>query len=136
MRRTNAYQLRNLGLSRKLAASLGLSCGLALFVSGWVISVVAINWGFTWMMVFDWGIRLGMLRGELRWLLFAAHGLSLGLLLPLSLLLVRRMPLPRLTRRALFALATALSVLDLSAWLLLPSFAFAQAALGAIVLAL
>jgi NADH dehydrogenase len=77
-----------------------------------------------------------MLQSDLRWLLFAAHVASLALLLPLSLMLVRRMPLPRLTRRALFAVATGLSILDLSAWLLLPFFAFEQAALGGIVLAL
>ena len=136
MRRTNAYVLRNLGLTKKLAVSVGLLSGLALFVSGWVISVVAINWGFTWMTVVDWGIRVGMLQSDLRWLLFFAHVISLGLLLPLSLLLVRRMPLPRLTRRALFALATGLAALDVSAWLLLPFFRFEQAALGGVVLAL
>src|SRR6478736_4443018 len=116
MRRTNAYVLRNLGLFEKLAASLGLSCGLLLFISGWVISVVAINWGFSWMTVVDWGVRVGMLSSSLRWLLFAAHVTSLGLLLPLSL---------RLMRRALFALATVLSLLDVSFWLLLPFFALA-----------
>jgi NADH dehydrogenase len=136
MRRSNAYMLRNLGLSKKLAASVGLLCGLLLFVSGWVISVVAINWGFSWMTVVDWGIRVSMLPSDLRWLLFAAHVASLALLLPLSLMLVRRMPLPRLTRRSLFALAAALAFLDLSAWLLLPLSAFARAALGAIALAL
>ena len=136
MPRTNAYVLRNLGLSKKLTASVGLLCGFLLFISGWVISVVAINWGFNWMTVVDWGLRVGMLQSDLRWLLFAAHVLSLALLLPLSLLLVRRMPLPRLTRRSLFALATALAVLDLSAWLLLPIFPPAQAALGGVVLTL
>jgi ABC-type transport system involved in cytochrome bd biosynthesis fused ATPase/permease subunit len=38
MRRTNAYVLRNLALSKKLAISVGLLSGLVLFVSGWVIS--------------------------------------------------------------------------------------------------
>jgi NADH dehydrogenase len=136
MRRSNAYVLRNLGFLEKLAVSIGLLSGLVLFLSAWVISVTAINWGFSWMTVVDWGIRVGMLPSDLRWLLFAAHAISLGLLLPLSLMLVRRTPLPRLTRRALFAVATALAVLDVSAWLLLPFFAFERAALGGIVLAL
>jgi len=136
MRRPNAYALRNTSLPKKLALSIGLVSGLALFLSAWVISVIAINWGLTWMTVVDWGIRVAMLEKGLRWLLFAAHVVSLGSLLPLSLLLVRRMPLPRLTRRALFTVATALGALDLSAWLLLPFFALAQAALGGIVLAL
>jgi len=136
MRRSNAYILRNLGLFKKLTISLGLSCGLVLFVSGWVISVVAINWSLSWMTVVDWGIRVGMLPSALRWLLFTAHVLSLGLLLPLSLMLVRQMPLPRLTRRSLFAVATVLALLDVGAWLLLPVVAFAQTALGGIVLVL
>ncbi|HYQ44416.1 MAG TPA: NAD(P)/FAD-dependent oxidoreductase [Polyangiaceae bacterium] len=136
MRRSNAYVLRNLSLSKKLAVSIGLLSGLVLFLSGWVISVAAINWSFSWMTVLDWGIRVGMLQSDLRWLLFGAHVISLGLLLPLSLMLVRRMPLPRLTRRALFAVATALAALDVSAWLLLPFFAFQRAVLGGIVLAL
>jgi len=53
--------------------------------------------------------------------------------LPLSLMLVRRMPLTWLTRRALFASATVLAFLDIRAWLLLPFVAFAQTAPGAIV---
>ncbi|HEX3852006.1 MAG TPA: hypothetical protein VHW01_13635, partial [Polyangiaceae bacterium] len=136
MPRSNAYVLRNLGVPKKIGISLGLLSGLALFLSGWLISVVAINWAFTWMTVVDWGIRVGMLQGDLRWLLFGAHVISLALLLPLSLMLVRRMPLPRLTRRALFSVATALSIADLSAWLLLPFFSFERAALGGIVLVL
>jgi NADH dehydrogenase len=136
MPRSNAYTLRNFGLPKKIAISVALVCGLLLFLSGWVISVAAINWGFTWMTVVDWGIRVGMLQSRLRWLLFGAHVGSLALLLPLSLGLVRRMPLPRLTRRALFSLATALAIADVSAWLLLPFFGFERAALGGIVLAL
>jgi NADH dehydrogenase len=136
MPRTNAYALRNLALPKKLAISFGLVFGLALFLSAWVISVAAINWGFTWMTVVDWGVRVAMLDRDLRWLLFGAHVVSLALLLPLSLVLVRRMPLPRLTRRALFSVATVLALADVSAWLLLPFFGFEQAALGGIVLAL
>jgi NADH dehydrogenase len=136
MARINAYGLRNLSLPKKLAISIGLVFGLLLFLSGWIISVAVINWGFTWMTVVDWGVRVGMLSGQLRWLLFAAHSVSLALLLPLSLALVRRMPLPRLTRRALFSVATTLAVADLCAWVLLPFSGFEQAALGGIVLAL
>jgi len=110
--------------------------GLVLFLSGWVSSVALINWGFTWMTVVDWGVRVGMLSSSLRWLLFAAHAISLLLLLPLSLMLVRRMPLPRLTRRALFSVATTLAVADVGAWLLLPFSGFEQATLGGIVLVL
>src|SRR5690349_19440701 len=110
MPRSNVYALRNLSLPTKLTISLGVVSGFVLFLSGWIVSVVTINWGLSWMTLIDWGLRLGMLTSEVRWLLFALHGASLGLLLTLSLSLVRRMPLPRLTRRALFAVAGALAV--------------------------
>lgn len=136
MPRSNVYALRNLSLPKKLTTSLGVVSGFVLFLSGWIVSVVTINWGLSWMTIVDWGLRLGMLRDDVRWLLFALHASSLGLLLTLSLSLVRRMPLPRLTRRALFSVATALSVADLGAWLLLPFLETARAALGGLVLAL
>jgi NADH dehydrogenase len=136
MSRRNIYGLRNLGTAAKLAISLGLVLGFALFLSGWFVSVAAINWDLSWMGLVSLGTRVGMLGANLRWVLFAAHCVSLGLLLPLSLTLVRRMPLPRLTRRALFAVTTALAVADIAAWLLLPVVYFAQSALGVLVLLL
>lgn len=136
MPRSNVYALRNLTLPKKLAISLAVASGFALFLSGWIVSVVTINWGLSWMTLLDWGMRVGMLRGDVRWLLFALHGASLGLLLTLSLSLVRRMPLPRLTRRALFAVATGLAVADLGAWLLVPISHTARVALGGLVLVL
>jgi NADH:ubiquinone reductase (H+-translocating) len=136
MSRTNIYVLRNLNLLTKLGLSSALVVGFTLFLSGWFVSVAAINWDVSWMGLVDLGGRVGMLGGDLRWLLFATHGVSLALLLPISLALVRRMPLPRLTRRALFAVATALALADVAAWLLLPLLPFAQRALGVVVLLL
>jgi NADH dehydrogenase len=136
MSRRNIYVLRNLAPAKKLALSLGLVLGFALFLSGWFVSVAAINWDLSWMGLVQLGTRVGMLGGDLRWLLFGAHSVSLALLLPLSLTLVRRMPLPRLTRRALFAVTTALALADVAAWLLLPLLDVAQSALGVIVLLL
>ena len=136
MSRSNIYVLRNLGTATKLALSVSLGLGFVLFLSGWFVSVAAINWDLSWMGLVNLGTRVGMLGGHLRWILLTAHSVSLALLLPLSLTLVRRMPLPRLTRRALFAVTTALAVADIAAWLLLPTFNFAQSALGALVLLL
>lgn len=136
MSRTNIYVLRNLGTATKLILSLGLVGGFALFLSGWVLSVATINWDVSWMGLLNLGTRVGMVGADLRWVLLAAHCVSLALLLPLSLALVRRMPLPRLTRRALFAVATALALADVAAWLLLPLLAVAQSALGVVVLLL
>jgi NADH dehydrogenase len=136
MSRSNIYVLRNLGTATKLAISLGLVLGFALFLAGFFVSVAAINWDLSWMGLVNLGTRVAMLDGDLRWVLFAAHCASLTLLLPLSLTLMRRMPLPRLTRRALFALTTALAVADVAAWLLLPVVGFAQTALDALVLLL
>jgi len=136
MSRTNIYVLRNLTLPRKLVTSTALLTGFALFLSGWIVSVAAINWDVSWMGLVDWGVRIDMLGGGLRWLLFGAHVTSLLLLLPLSLMLVRSMPLPRLTRRALFAVALTLAGLDLAAWLLLPVLGLARQMLGGVVLLL
>ena len=136
MARSNVYWLRNLDVGWKIAISVALVAGLALFLSGWIVSVAAINWEISWMTFVDWGERLGMLGGTLRWGLLGAHVASLLMLLPTSLVLVRRMPLPRLTRRALFAVATVLAAADLGAWLLLPVARAAEAWLGGIVLAL
>jgi NADH:ubiquinone reductase (H+-translocating) len=136
MARSNVYRLRNLGVSTKVAISVALVFCLSLFLSGWVISVAAINWDFSFMTVLDWGGRLGTLGTELRAALFFAHVSSLLALLFTSLALVRRMPLPRLTRRALFAVASVLAVADIAGWALLPFVAAAQWLLGGIVLAL
>lgn len=136
MSRSNIYVLRNLGVATKLALSLGLVLGFTLFLSGWFVSVAAINWDLSWMGLVHLGARVGMLGGDLRWVLFGAHCVSLLLLLPLSLALVRRMPLPRLTRRALFAVTTTLALADVVAWLLLPMLDLAQSALGILVLLL
>lgn len=136
MSRSNIYVLRNLGVATKLALSLGLVVGFTLFLSGWFVSVAAINWDLSWMGLVHLGARVGMLGGDLRWVLFGAHCVSLLLLLPLSLALVRRMPLPRLTRRALFAVTTTLALADVAAWLLLPMLDLAQSALGILVLLL
>ena len=77
MSRRNIYVLRNLGTATKLALSLGLVLGFALFLSGWFVSVAAINWDLSWMGLVNLGTRVGMLGGDLRWGLFAAHCVSL-----------------------------------------------------------
>jgi NADH dehydrogenase len=136
MARTNIYVLRNLPLASKLALSVGLSLSFALFLSCLLVSVAAVDWDVSWMGLVDWGVRVGTLDPTARLVLFAAHAISLLLLLPGTLALVRRMPLPRLTRRALFTVATMLATLDIIAWLCLPFFPVARAVLGAILLAL
>ena len=136
MARSNVYRLRNLAVSRKLAISSALLAGLLLFLSGWIVSVAAVNWAVSWMTMVDWGDRLSALGPELRLALFGAHACSLLLLLLASLALLRRMPLARLTRRALFTVATGLALADLSAWLLAPVVGAARSSLGAIVLGL
>ena len=73
MSRRNIYVLRNLGTATKLALSLGLVLGFALFLGGWFVSVAAINWDLSWMGLVHVGTRVGMLGDDLRWLLFAVH---------------------------------------------------------------
>lgn len=136
MSRSNIYVLRNLAPAKKICLSLGLVLGLCLFLATFLGSVAAVNWDLSWMGLFGLGSRVGKLGDDWRWLLFAAHAGSLSALLPLSLALVRRMPLPRLTRRALFAVATALAAADIATWLLLPVVSLAQSLLGSLMLLL
>jgi NADH dehydrogenase len=136
MSRNNVYVLRNLKVSAKVCLSVALVLGFALFLSGWIVSVAAINWDVSWMGLVDWGVRVGMLTPALRWSLFGGHIVSLALLLPLSLTLIRRMPLPRLTRRALFSVTSWLALADLAAWLCIPWLHAAQSLLGVVVLLL
>src|SRR5438552_528052 len=98
----NAYALRNLPAPRKLLVSSALVLGLALFLSGWAVSIFAANWALSLMTVLDWGARLGMLGPEWDLGLLFVHVVSLGLLLRLTLALMKHMPLPRLSRRALY----------------------------------
>jgi NADH dehydrogenase len=57
-------------------------------------------------------------------------------LMRLTLALIRRMPHPRLSRRAIYFVALLLAAVDVALWLLVPVSAFARACLGAVVLAL
>lgn len=136
MARTNVYRLRNLPFLRKSLLSLGLVFGFWLFLSAWIVSIAIVDWDVSFMGLLDWGVRLGMLSDPLRWTLFGGHVLSLVLLLPLGLWLMRRLPVPRLTRTALFVVTTSLALLDIVAWLLIPFVDTAQALLGVVVLSL
>jgi NADH dehydrogenase len=132
----NAYALRNLPIPYKLVITGALVAGLGLFWSAWLISIVAVNWSLSVMTLVDWGNRLAMLPSSWRYGLLALHALSLVLLLELTLALIRRMPLPRLSRRALYVVGVALAGVDLSLWFLVPVSALARALLGAVVFAL
>ncbi len=136
MKRVDAYQLSNLPLAVRVAASIGLLLGMGLFWSGWVVSVFAVDWDVTLLTILGWGDRLMGLPHTAYRILFAAHALSLGLLVPLAYVLFQRTPLPRLTRRAVFALTALLCSADLVCWALVPVSNVAQALLGGIVMLL
>jgi len=132
----NVYALRNLSIAKKLAISSALVLGLLAFLSGWAVSIFAVNWALSVMTVLDWGQRLEMLPDGWRFGLLGVHVVSLGLLLRLTLALIQQMPLPRLSRRAVYVVALWLATFDALLWLLVPVSAFARACLGAVVLAL
>ncbi len=136
MARRNVYTLRNLAVWTKLLLSSVLLVAFTLFGLGWVVSVTAVNWGLSLGTLLDFGVRLSMLSPTLRAGLFLAHLLSLLVILPVTLALIRHMPLPRLSRRALFVVASALAGLDVLFWLVVPVFAPARMALGVVVLGL
>ncbi len=110
--------------------------GLGLFWSGWVVSIVAVDWAISLTTVLGWGSRLMALDSGLHWGLFAAHVLSLTVILPITHTLFSRTPLPRLTRRALFGVILLLSALDIACWALVSVADAAQALLGTIVMLL
>jgi hypothetical protein len=110
--RPDAYRLKNLPWYVKLASTLALLFGLGLFWSGWVVSIVAVDWAISLTTILGWGSRLMVLDQRVHWAPFAAHVASLALILPLTHALFSRTPLPRLTRRALFGVISTLCVLD------------------------
>jgi NADH dehydrogenase len=132
----NVYALRNLSTAKKILISGALCAGLALFSSGLFVSIFAVNWSFSVMTILDWGSRLAALPDTWRRGLFALHSISLALLLRLTLSLVRRLPLPRLSRRAVYVVASSFATLDLVLWLLVPIASFARASLGTVVFGL
>jgi NADH:ubiquinone reductase (H+-translocating) len=134
MRKKDAHELSNLGLGTKLLFTLALLTGFALFVLGWLGSVFAVSWSVSWMTLLGWGARVAALPPEVRQLLLAAHVTSLALVLPLTSRLFERTPLPRLTRRSLFAVATTLAALDVGCWFLVRHSDLAQSLLGSAVL--
>ncbi len=134
--RPDAYRLKNLPWYVKIASSCALLLGLGLFWSGWVVSIVAVDWAISLTTILGWGSRLMALDSRLHWALFAAHVLSLAVLLPITHTLFSRTPLPRLTRRALFGIILLLSALDVACWALVSVADTAQALLGTIVMLL
>src|SRR5450432_3838233 len=82
--RPDAYRLKNLPWYVKIASSLALLLGLGLFWSGWVVSIVAVDWAISLTTVLGWGTRLMALEPGLHWALFAAHVVSLALILSLT----------------------------------------------------
>jgi NADH dehydrogenase len=134
--RPDAYRLKNLPWYTKLASSAALLLGLCLFWSGWVVSIVAVDWAISLVTILGWGSRLMALDERLHWALFAAHVASLLLILPLTHRLFSRTPLPWLTRRSLFGVILLLSALDVACWALVSVLELAQALLGTIVLLL
>ena len=132
--RPDAYRLKNLPWYGKLISSAALLFGLCLFWSGWVVSIVAVDWALTLTTILGWGSRLMALDERLHWALFAAHVASLALILPITYRLFSRTPLPRLTRRSLFGVTLLLCALDVTCWALVSVLDAAQALLGTIVL--
>lgn len=133
MERPSNHILPNLPLWKKLGASLALMVGGLLFLSAWLASVVASGWGLT----LGGLIHLGDLVESLRQtspksypVLFAAHALSLPLIIGITRSLVRRMALPRGFRAAMIGAALGFGALDLLLWWLLPSSPFARALLA------
>ncbi|MFZ5892971.1 MAG: FAD-dependent oxidoreductase [Myxococcota bacterium] len=136
MKRADAYQLANLPLITRLAVSFILLVGLALFWSGWAVSIFFVNWELSLSSVLGWGGRLMGLAPRVYHALFLVHVSSLSLLVALAYALFRRTPTPLLTQNAVFSVATLLALADVACWALAPRLPVAQAVLGSVGLAL
>jgi NADH dehydrogenase len=135
--RPNNYKLVNLGLGKRLLATLGLGVGLLLFYSAHLLGVLITSWDFSASVLLNWGVRLMEIQQRAPiwfWSFFAAHALSLLLLITLSARLFRLTALPRGARYALIASARLLGGLDLICWLLLGVSPFFSRLLGATVI--
>jgi hypothetical protein len=136
MRRIDNHQLVNLSPVLKLLSTATLLFGLGLFFSASFFEVVFANWGATLGDFLRWGAMLTRLRENsptLFWAFFAAHGLSLLLILVVANVLFHRVSMPRGARNALLGVTILLGALDLVSWVLLPVLPVTHHALGPIV---
>lgn len=133
MVRPNNHPLPNLPVLWRLFLSGAVLLGWALFLSAWLASVIVSGWGFSFSAL----IHLGQGLEDLRQtspasfpVLFAAHALSLPMIIGITARLVLRMALPRGFRAALIGTAVFLGVLDLALWGLLAVSPFARLVLA------
>lgn len=133
MVRPNNHPLPNLHVMWRLLLSGAVLFGWTLFLSVWLASVIVSGWGFSFSAL----LHLGQGLEDLRLtspasfpVLFAAHAISLPIIIGITARLVFRMALPRGFRAALIGTAVLLGVLDLALWGLLPVSLFARAALA------
>src|SRR5689334_13648261 len=136
MARADNHQLTNLTVAQKFLRSFGLLLGLFLFFSASFFGVLLTNWQFSIADAIGWGGMLRNLHGvspSFFYGLFAAHAISLVLILGLTSALFRKVALPRGGRVALTGITVILAVIDLACWGLLPYAEAAGTALGAVI---
>ena len=120
------HRLTNLPLTRKLAATLALLLGLALFVATWLLELEVTDWSVSTAGIFTWGERLTLLRTgqpQLFWGFFAAHALSLLLLAGVATGLLRQVAIARGARTAVVGGIFVLTAIDLAGNILVLSIA-------------
>ncbi len=133
MSRPDRHSLVNFSLTRKLLASASLLLGLALFFAALFVSVLVTDWDASLMIMMRWGDSLRALQNHspvLFWSLFAAHALSLVLIVAVANPLFSRAAMARGGRKALMGAVIVLGVLDLLCWVLLPYWGLAHRLLG------
>lgn len=136
MARSDRHRLTNLSPARKVLASLGLLLGLGLFLLGTLAEIFATDWYVSPMNFADWG---GTLAGV--WMrdrtffaiLFAAHAVSLAIVVTIARRLFRHVAIPRGARTAVSGIVTALAVVDLASWPVLAHASLPRSVLGYVV---
>ena len=132
-RHRDAYDLRNLGLGRKLLATALLSTGVIVFLLSWLAGVTLVSWTANAPLISRWGDALAevaQLHRRLFLTLFATNVGSLALLFLVSRSLFRRTALRVRVRAVVSALAVVVLGTHAALWALLPSSELARTLAG------
>jgi NADH dehydrogenase len=136
MTRIDNHKLVNLSIGVKIVSTAALLFGLGLFFSASFFEVLFASWGASIGDFVRWGALLTRLRAQsptLFWAFFAAHALSLILILVVANILFHRVSMARGARRALVGVTMLLGALDLLSWTLLTVLPVVHHTLGPIV---
>ena len=132
-RHHDVYELRNLGLLRKLLATALLGFGLAVFALSWLAVVTLVSWNSDAHLLFRWGDALAEIAAQQKRLYPALFAMSVGsllLLLAVSRRLFQRTAVRVRVRKAISIAAVTVLSVHSTLWALVPASALARTIAG------